>query len=138
MCPQNSYIETLTSNVTIFRDRTFRQQLRLNEIIKGLSRQLWGEESACQCMIFKFSPWVKKIPRRMTWQPTPVFLPGKIHRQMSLVSYSTWGRKESDVTEQLSTHAGDHKDMSSNLIGLVVLYEEEERDLFLSLLWRTQ
>ena len=45
---------------------------------------------------------------------------------MSLVSYSTWGCKESDVTEQLSTHAGDRKDMSSNLIGLVVLYEEEE------------
>ena len=57
---------------------------------------------------------------------------------MSLLSYSTWGRKESDVTEQLSTRAEDHKDMSSNLIGLVGLYEEEERDLFLSLLWRTQ
>ena len=63
--------------------------------------------------------------------------PGKIHRQRSLVSYRTWGRKESDMTEQLSTHTGDHKDMSSNLIGLAVLYEEEERDLFLSLLWRT-
>ena len=74
----------------------------------------------------------------MTWQPTPGFLPGKIHRQKSLVNYSTWGRKESDMTEQLSTHAGDHRDMSSNLIGLAVLYEEEERDLFLSLLWRTQ
>ena len=60
--------------------------------------------------------------------------PGKIHGQRSLVSYRTWGRKESDMTEQLSTHTGDHKDMSSNLIGLAVLYEEEERDLFLSLL----
>ena len=41
---------------------------------------------------------------RRAWQPTPVFLPGKSHGQRSLVSYSPWGCKESDTTEQLSTH----------------------------------
>ena len=40
-----------------------------------------------------FSPWVKKIPRRRKWKPTPVFLPGKSHRQRNLVGYSLWGRK---------------------------------------------
>ena len=35
------------------------------------------------------------------WQPTPVFLPGKFHGQRSLVGNSPWGRKESDMTEQL-------------------------------------
>ena len=35
------------------------------------------------------------------WQPTSVFLPGKFHRQRSLVGNSPWGRKESDMTEQL-------------------------------------
>ena len=25
-----------------------------------------------------FNPWVGKIPWRRSWQPTPVFLPGKI------------------------------------------------------------
>ena len=35
------------------------------------------------------------------WQPTPIFLPGKSHRQKSLVGYSPWGRKESDTTERL-------------------------------------
>ena len=25
-----------------------------------------------------FDPWVRKIPWRGKWQPTPVFLPGKI------------------------------------------------------------
>ena len=35
------------------------------------------------------------------WQPTPVFLPGKSHGQRSLADYSPWGRKESDMTEQL-------------------------------------
>ena len=38
---------------------------------------------------------------RRKWQPTPVFLPGKPHRQRSLVDYSPWGRKESDTTERL-------------------------------------
>ena len=28
-----------------------------------------------------FDPWVGKISWRRTWQPTPVFLPGKPHRQ---------------------------------------------------------
>ena len=40
-----------------------------------------------------------KIPRRRRWQPTSVLLPGKSHRQGSLVGYSPWGCKESDRTE---------------------------------------
>ena len=32
-------------------------------------------------------------------QPTPVFLPGKSHRQRSLEDYSLWGCKELDMTE---------------------------------------
>ena len=36
------------------------------------------------------------------WQPTPVFLPGKSHRQRSLVGYSPWDHKEPDMTEQLT------------------------------------
>ena len=36
---------------------------------------------------------------RRTWQPTPVFLPGKFHGQRSLVGYSPLGCKESDITE---------------------------------------
>ena len=38
------------------------------------------------------------------WLPTPVFLSGESHGQRSLVSYSLWSCKESDRTEQLSTH----------------------------------
>ena len=33
---------------------------------------------------------------------TPVFLPGKFHGTKSLVGYSPWGRKELDVTKQLT------------------------------------
>ena len=48
-------------------------------------------------------PWVRTIPWRRKWKPTPVFLPGKSHRQRSLVSYNLWGHKELDKIEQLST-----------------------------------
>ena len=50
-----------------------------------------------------FDPWVRKIPWRRKWQPTPVSLPGNCHGQRSLAGYSPWGRKESDMAEQLST-----------------------------------
>ena len=47
-------------------------------------------------------PWVGKIPWRRKWQTTPVFLPGEFHGQRNLAGYSPWGRKESDIAEQLS------------------------------------
>ena len=46
-----------------------------------------------------FDPWVRKIPGKRKWQPTPVFLPEKSHGQRNLVGYSPWGHKESDPTE---------------------------------------
>ena len=45
---------------------------------------------------------IGKILWRRAWQPTPVFLPGEPHEQRSLVGYSPWGRKESDMTERLN------------------------------------
>ena len=59
-------------------------------------------EFTCQCRRLWFSPWVKKVPWRRKWQPTPVFLPGRSQGQRSLVGYSPQGGK--DTTEQLSTH----------------------------------
>ena len=41
---------------------------------------------------------------RRQWQPTPVLLPGKFHGQRSLVGYSPWGCRESDITEWLHFH----------------------------------
>ena len=61
-----------------------------------------GKESACQCRRCKscgYNPRVGKIPCRRKWQPTPALLPGKFHGQRSLVGYSPWGGKESDMTE---------------------------------------
>ena len=49
-----------------------------------------GRESTYQyrgCKRWRFNPWVGKIPRRRKWQPAPVFLPGKFHRERNLVGY---------------------------------------------------
>ena len=44
-----------------------------------------------QCQRPGLDPWVRKIPWRRTWHPTPVLLPGESHGQRSLASYSPWG-----------------------------------------------
>ena len=49
-----------------------------------------------------WAPWIRKIPWRRKGQPTPVFLPGEFHGQRSLVGYSSWGCKESNITEWLN------------------------------------
>ena len=70
-----------------------------------------GKESACQCRRRKkheFDTWVRKILWRRKWQPTPVFLPGELHGQRSLVSYSSLGLKELDTTEPALTHTYTH------------------------------
>ena len=48
---------------------------------------------------------MRKIPWRILWQPTPVFLPGESDGQRSLAGFSPWGRNESDMTERLSVHS---------------------------------
>jgi len=61
-----------------------------------------GKEPTHQCRRCKrsgFNPWVGKIPWRRAWQPTPAFLPGKSHRQWSLVGRSPWDHNEPDMTE---------------------------------------
>ena len=73
----------------------------------GVLKWLRGKESACQCKRckrFRFDPWVRKIPWRKTWQPTPSFLPEKFHGERSLAGYHAWACKKLDMTERLSMH----------------------------------
>ena len=63
-----------------------------------------GKEPSCQWRSLNrqgFYPWARKIPWRRKWQPTPVFLPGKVHGQRSLVGYSPWGHKEPDMPDAI-------------------------------------
>ena len=64
----------------------------------GLPWLLSGKESACHCRRCRLDPWVRKMPWRRKWQPTPVFLSREFHGQGSLA----WGHRESDTTEQVT------------------------------------
>ena len=48
-------------------------------------------------------PWVGKIPWRRAGNPLLYSCLDNPHGQRSLEGYSPWGRKEFDMTEQLST-----------------------------------
>ena len=70
-----------------------------------LPRWQSGKESSCQCRrcrTWSFDPWIRKIPWRRKWQPTPVFFHGKPHGQRSLEGYSPWDHKELERAERLS------------------------------------
>ena len=66
----------------------------MTQMIKNLLQ--WG--------IPRFDPWVRKIPWRREWQHTLVFFPGKFHGQRNMAGYSSWGCKESDMTEHTHIH----------------------------------
>ena len=71
---------------------------------QGAPRWHSGKEPTCQYRRYRFHPWVMKIPWSRKWQPASGFLPGKFHGQRSLEGYSSWGHRELDTTEWLSTH----------------------------------
>ena len=89
--------------------------IKMMKIIKQLLYILWiglyclkftthpgdsdGKESACNARDLRFDPWVRKIPYRMEWQPTPVFFPGEFHGQGSLGAYSPRSHNALDTTE---------------------------------------
>ena len=78
-----------------------------------------GKESACDtgdAGAVDLIPGSGRSPEGGNGNPTPVFLLGKSHGQRSLVSYSSWGHKESDTTELLSTqHASSTQMMRTSL-----------------------
>ena len=57
------------------------------------------QESAYQCRRHRLDPWVKKIPWRRKWQPTPIFLPREFHRQRTWWGTVHRSHKDFDTTE---------------------------------------
>ena len=82
--------------------------INISQSKRGLPWWLRWYRICLQCRRPGFDPWVRKIPWRRKWLPTPVFLPGEFHGQRSLEGYSPWGCKESDMTEQ---HTHTHSKM---------------------------
>ena len=63
-----------------------------------------GNPTLTGCWRCRFDLWVRKIPWRRKWQPTPVFLPGKSQGQRGLVGdYTVHEASKSQL--QLSSHA---------------------------------
>ena len=66
--------------------------------IKGVKYRFTLKDGTCR----KVTQLLKTLSfylRRRRWHPIPVLLPGKSHGWRSLVGYSPWGHKESDMTE---------------------------------------
>ena len=58
-------------------------------------------------------------PWRRSWQPVPVFLSGKSHRQKSLAGYSPWGhRVRQDWSDSMDAHT--RLSLTPHLLLLVV------------------
>ena len=74
----------------------------------GDNRGSDGKKSACNAG----DPGLGRSHWRRKWQPIPIFLPGEFHGQRSLASYSPWGHKQPDRTEQ-HTHTIDKSQKNS-------------------------
>ena len=66
---------------------------------QGFPSSSESEASACNVGDLGSIPRSGRSPGEGKWQPTPVLLPGKSHGWRSLVGYSPWGHKVSDMTE---------------------------------------
>ena len=70
-----------------------------------------GKESTCQCSSHGFDPWVRKIPWRKKWQPTPVFLGNPMDRGVWQTTIHGVA-KESDMTQHLNKNNNNDKQIS--------------------------
>ena len=58
-----------------------------------------------QCRKPRFDPWVRNMPWRRKWQPTPVSLPGKSHGQIDEPGrVHSMESEDSDTTERLTLY----------------------------------
>ena len=97
------------------------------------------KESACQCRRqrrckrYGFDPWIGKIWR----QPTPVFFPVKSDWQRSLVGYSSWSHKESNMNEHMHicSHTHTHTHTHKFIINGLLLSHEKNEILWFMLTW---
>ena len=91
----------LSCRVTWGTQRKMSDRTALNKLHGALDTGLQGLAHRGTAEAFKFVVVYGQNWRRK-WQPSPVFLPGKFHGQRNLIGYSSWGHRESAMTEQIS------------------------------------
>ena len=74
----------------------------------GFSGGSGSKEFACHAEDLSLIPRSGRFPWRRAYQPTPVFLSEEFHGQRSLVGYSPWGLKVSDMNGWLTLGCGWH------------------------------
>ena len=83
--PPLSGLPRTTSQINLYLNLCLKVCFQMNSN-SGVAS---GKKPTCQCRRRKrreFYTWVRKIPWRREWQPTPEFLPGKSPGQRSLVT----------------------------------------------------
>ena len=103
----NIFVNSFTKKLAI-RWNSFKVNLRswVCVAIESFPGSASGKESACQFKRHKsriFNLWIRKVPWRRKWQPTPVFVPGESHGHRR-----TWWVTVHGVTNSwtwLNTHA---------------------------------
>ena len=60
-------------------------------------------------------PLDREVPLKGMPTPTPVFFLGESHEQRSLMGYSPWGHKESDMTGDKCSSNSDHSPLAQIL-----------------------
>ena len=94
----------------VAQSRTRLKQLSSSSSSSSSSHQGFpGPQWSRICLQYRthriFDPWVRKVPWRRKWLPTPVFLPGGSHGQRSLAGYSSRVAKESDIIQGLKNNS---------------------------------
>ena len=92
-----SHVPGTIQAVALLRSFSFLKSFPTKEVL-GFPWWLSGKEPICRGRRCGFDPWVRKIPWRRKWQPTPVFLPGESHGQRSLAATVYGVTEESDMT----------------------------------------
>ena len=73
-------------------------------LLPWLLRWCSAKESACQCKILGFDPWGGKICWSRKWQPTVVFLPGKLHGQRRQATVRGVPKSQTWLSDWVYTH----------------------------------
>ena len=83
----------------------FSQLFYSTKLFMGFPGDATGKEPPCQCRGCRFDPWVRKIPSRRKWQPTPVLfhsLPLSCFLQVARVSVGVNNHLQAKMTKKTS------------------------------------
>ena len=74
--------------IIIYKKYIYMLYIYIYILVMGFPCGSSGKEPVFQCRKHKrpgFDPWVREMPWRRAWQPTPAFLPRESHGQRRLV-----------------------------------------------------